>query len=165
MDTLKRKNSHSILGSKYGSPVAGRIFEVLLSNGQLEETQVVDFATSPKQEVRTLLYKMLKDGFVSIQSVPRTSDRLPARSLYLWKVNRKAVYDRMLDSFYLSWANIKRRMESEHANIKPLFDKLKIQEAITVDEKKLIDQYHLTSARGERTLLRLDELILLFTVY
>lgn len=60
---------------------------------RLEETQVAEFATAPRKTVRELLYILLKSHLVSLQEVPRTADRLPTRTFFLWGVPTQKVVE------------------------------------------------------------------------
>jgi DNA-directed RNA polymerase III subunit RPC3 len=61
-----------------------RLMRLLLSTGKLEEKQISKFALMGMKDVRTLLAAMSNDMLVSIQEIPKTADRAPSRTFYLW---------------------------------------------------------------------------------
>lgn len=77
-----------------------RIFNLLLTRGQLEQKQVADFGMLPVKDTRELLYQMMRDGFLSLQDIPRSADRAPSRSFYTWRVDLQAVYERIAGKHY-----------------------------------------------------------------
>ncbi|XP_073178733.1 DNA-directed RNA polymerase III subunit RPC3 isoform X2 [Lepidochelys kempii] len=72
--TLATATLESIVQERFGSRCA-RIFRLLLRKKHLEQKQVEDFAMIPAKEAKDMLYKMLSENFVSLQSVANLIER------------------------------------------------------------------------------------------
>ena len=56
----------SVIMEKYGQ-IAKRLFKILLTKKMLDQKQLAQIAMVPIDSARETLYKLLKDGFVSLQ--------------------------------------------------------------------------------------------------
>ncbi|XP_059574025.1 DNA-directed RNA polymerase III subunit RPC3 isoform X2 [Alligator mississippiensis] len=72
--SLATATLESIVQERFGSRCA-RIFRLLLRKKHLEQKQVEDFAMIPAKEAKDMLYKMLSENFVSLQSVANLIER------------------------------------------------------------------------------------------
>jgi DNA-directed RNA polymerase III subunit RPC3 len=96
---------------------------------------------APK-DVRPLLASLSSDSLVSIQEVPKSADRNPARTFYLWyellhtfyqddfirifrHVDLRKAYSVLLGSLYKTLYNIsiRRRAEEEDPSVRAVLDK------------------------------------------
>jgi len=158
-ELLKLAHIKSAIKERYG--VLGvRIFSLLLSHKLVEVKQICELTMEPKKKVRRALYHMLKVGFVYLQVVQKGD--MQGRSFHLWGAPIEKVCARVLDSLCFSWLNMKRRLEHENAVIRPIVDKVKAADPITPEEKQLLDQFRLGSARLCVAMFRADDLIMLF---
>ncbi|CAB5343844.1 unnamed protein product [Rhizophagus irregularis] len=57
-------------------------------------------------EARQKLTELMSGGFVQIQEVPRSADRAPSRTFYLWDIDYKKCYDVLLNNYHQTLANI-----------------------------------------------------------
>ena len=60
-----------------GQPLAARILRTLLDKGMLEEKTVSDLVLADARAVRVFLWKMLGEGLLTTQEVPKRPDRNP----------------------------------------------------------------------------------------
>ena len=67
---------------------------------------------APK-DVRPLLSALSADSLISVQEVPKSADRNPARTFYLWYVDLPKAYSVLLGSLYKTLYNIARRKQAE----------------------------------------------------
>jgi len=97
---LRRNIVETIAREKHG-PEGARIVRLLLTTGKLDEKQVSIYLSdclidnndimqisrlvmmAPK-DVRPLLVALSADSFISTQEVPKSIDRNPTRTFYLW---------------------------------------------------------------------------------
>lgn len=158
---LKLKHIQSICRSRFGS-LSARIFRCLLVHKRLEETQVSEYATAPRKEVRRLLYAMHNAKMISMQEVPRSSDRMPARTFFVWGVDVKVAQETYLESLYFAWCNLRRRLELETEKAKPILDKVDTSKPITDEEKGKVETWKKAADRLEAGLHQLNQLIMLF---
>jgi hypothetical protein len=63
-----------------------------MNRGYLDQKQIADYSMQPTKETRETLYKMLRSGFVVLQDIPRTSDRAPSRTFYVWGADLQGAY-------------------------------------------------------------------------
>lgn len=81
----------------------GRLYRILLrhhANGgckskghqKLELKQIAELALLPERDTRPLLMRLLQDELVMLQEVPRTADRNPKTTFYLWHVSLPHAY-------------------------------------------------------------------------
>ena len=61
-----------------------RVLRLLLETGKMDEKQIAKVAMMSAKDVRPLLSAMSAESLVSLQEVPRTSDRNPTKTFYLW---------------------------------------------------------------------------------
>jgi DNA-directed RNA polymerase III subunit RPC3 len=160
-DELRLKHLQSLCRARYGS-LSARIFRCLLVHHRLEETQLSELCTAPRKDVRRLLYTMLRAHLVSLQDVPRSSDRLPQKTFYLWGVPRASVCEQYLESLYFSWCNLRVRANDEADRAKPVLDKVDTARRISEQEKNKVQQWKKNADRMEMALHQLNQIIMLF---
>lgn len=129
---------------------------------RLEETQVAEYATAPRKDVRRLLYALYSAKMISLQEVPRSSDRMPARTFFLWGVDTQVATQTYLESLYFSWCNLRLRLEQETDAAKPILDKVDTSKPITDQEKEKIETWKKAADRLENGIHQLNNLIMLF---
>lgn len=97
LSALKQLLLEQVVAAKLGEP-GGRLYRILLrhhanggcaSRGQqkLELKQLAEQALLPERDARPLLLRLLQDEYVFLQEVPRTADRNPKTTFYLWYVS------------------------------------------------------------------------------
>lgn len=163
LSQLRAQHALSIVSGSFEA-LGGSIFRLLLQHHRLEEKQVIELSTAPKQKVRAVLTAMLKRGLVSLQEVPKTPDRHPSRTFYLWGVPSEQVSRCLLDSFCGSWANVRLRLAAETAKIKAVHDKIDLNGSDSLNESEVeqFNKWKRADDRMQHSLLQLDRLITLF---
>ena len=121
-----------------------------------------EYATAPRKDVRRLLYSMYNAKLISLQEVPRSSDRMPARTFFLWGVDTRVACETYLESLYFAWSNLRLRLEQETDQTKPILDKVDTSKPITDVEKAKIETWKKAADRIEAGLNQLNKLIMLF---
>ncbi|KAM5294910.1 DNA-directed RNA polymerase III subunit RPC3 isoform 3-T3 [Glossophaga mutica] len=74
LGSLATASLESIVQERFGSRCA-RIFRLVLQKKHLEQKQVEDFAMIPAKEAKDMLYKMLSENFISLQSIANLIER------------------------------------------------------------------------------------------
>ncbi|PKY37270.1 hypothetical protein RhiirA4_390145 [Rhizophagus irregularis] len=82
-ESLKKEIFEDVIMEKYGFKGV-RIVRLLYEKGKLDEKAV---------KARQKLTELMSGGFVQIQEVPRSADRAPSRTFYLWDIDYKKCYD------------------------------------------------------------------------
>uniref|UniRef100_A0A8D2EW78 DNA-directed RNA polymerase III subunit RPC3 n=1 Tax=Theropithecus gelada TaxID=9565 RepID=A0A8D2EW78_THEGE len=72
--SLATATLESVVQERFGSRCA-RIFRLVLQKKHLEQKQVEDFAMIPAKEAKDMLYKMLSENFMSLQSIANLIER------------------------------------------------------------------------------------------
>jgi DNA-directed RNA polymerase III subunit RPC3 len=123
-----------------------RILRLLRALGKTAEVQVGKVGMLPPKEVRPLLSGMASDGLVAMQEVPKSADRNPTRTFYLWYVDQKKSAVVVAGQLYKTLFNIGRRRvaEGEDALIKAVLEK-RARSDVAMDEGLL--------SRNEREML------------
>ncbi|EIW85372.1 hypothetical protein CONPUDRAFT_118168 [Coniophora puteana RWD-64-598 SS2] len=90
-----------------------RILRLLLDVGKMDEKQIAKVAMLPSKDLRPLLSALSSDFIISTQEVPRSADRNPTRTFYLWYVDLNRAYTSILRSLYKTLFNIGLRRSAE----------------------------------------------------
>ncbi|CAB4443680.1 unnamed protein product [Rhizophagus irregularis] len=101
-ESLKKEIFEDVIMEKYGFKGV-RIVRLLYEKGKLDEKAIVNidesFRSSPKA------YRINERGFCT-NTIPRSADRAPSRTFYLWDIDYKKCYDVLLNNYYQTLANI-----------------------------------------------------------
>ncbi|KAG9318123.1 hypothetical protein JVU11DRAFT_190 [Chiua virens] len=102
-----------------------RIVRLLLDVGKMDEKHIAKVAMMANKDVRPLLSALSSEYLISTQEVPRSTDRNPTRTFYLWHVDLTNAYSALLVSFYKTLFNIgaRRQAEREEPNVKAVLTK------------------------------------------
>ena len=76
---------------------------LLMTKGYLEQKQIADYAMQPTKDTRETLYKMLRSGLVVLQDIPRTADRAPSRTLYVWGADLQGAFKNLGRKCWGGW--------------------------------------------------------------
>ncbi|KAK9685552.1 RNA polymerase III subunit C82, partial [Basidiobolus ranarum] len=82
-NALKTRLVESVIKEKYGS-ISHRIFRILSNRQKLDEKQISKIALVPGKVAREKLHQLAMAGLVELQEVPKSMDRVPSRTYYLW---------------------------------------------------------------------------------
>ena len=90
------------------------------------------------KDVRPLLSALAADSLISTQEVPRSADRNPARTFFLWHVDLSKVYSVILGNLYKTLFNIsiRRQAEKEEPMVKAVLEK-RLRSDVSEDESLL----------------------------
>lgn len=102
----------SLVLKKYGKE-AYKIFRLLSEKQCLYETdKISDIAFVDKLETPKILYKLWKDAYVHMERVATATFK--SQQLLLWKVNKDAVWEHILDDMYHAALNLSLRLAHEN---------------------------------------------------
>lgn len=88
---LKKALVARIIREKYGIEAA-RVVRVLMHKGRLDEKHLAKFAMMTSKDSRELCLKLVASKILELQEIPKTNDRQPSRTFYLFFVDfRKLV--------------------------------------------------------------------------
>ncbi|KAI9491779.1 RNA polymerase III subunit RPC82-domain-containing protein [Zychaea mexicana] len=166
-ETMKRRVFEGILREKYGVATC-RIVRILIEKGKLDESQVQKLAMLPPKEAREKLGLLHTKGIVEIQAIPRSADRAPARTFFLWYVPLEKCYQEVLIDAYRVILNLQQRKREELKIRSRLLDKLSRQDVMeNMDllgdaDKAELSQMQKVIQRLETSKKRMDDVVMIF---
>lgn len=89
---------------------------------KFELSQLADMTLMPEREARPLLILLLQSEYVMVQEVPRTLDRNPKATTFLWHISLQHAYRAVERAMLHSLVNLHRRLRhecKEHAALLP----------------------------------------------
>ncbi|GMH42024.1 hypothetical protein BSKO_09943 [Bryopsis sp. KO-2023] len=146
-----------------------RVFRLLLLRKHLEQKQVSDLAMLDSKEARSLLYQMLKAGYVHVQDIPRGADHAASRTIYTWRVSLEEARRQFIDDLYRGLHNCHCRLMDELRKGNELLELLELAQGenevlnITESQRKGAMKLSQTVRTLEAQLLRLDHLTAVMT--
>ncbi|KAK7440228.1 RNA polymerase III subunit C82 [Stygiomarasmius scandens] len=143
-DIIAKRLRHRVLESvtreKHG--VEGlRIVRLLLAEGKMDEKQIAKSMLMSQQAIRPILTSLSSDSLISTYPVPKTSDRNPTRTFYLWYVDLPTACSTLLDKMYKSLFNIYARREEEKESggdgmVKKVLEKREREDVREAEERR-----------------------------
>lgn len=79
----------------------------------MEQKAIATESMLDNGEAREVLYAMLRNGFVSLQDVPRNADRAPSRTFFTWRATLDMASTRVSMMLYRTANNLLSRMAHE----------------------------------------------------
>ncbi|KAJ7582569.1 RNA polymerase III subunit RPC82-domain-containing protein [Mycena floridula] len=121
---LRRRVLEAVARERHGSEGV-RIIRLLLDTGKMEDKEIAKVAMMDAKNVRSLLAALAADSFISTQEVPKSMDRNPTRTFYLWHVDLAKAYSVILGNLYKTLYNIgmRRQAELEEPLLKAVLEK------------------------------------------
>lgn len=107
---------------------AVRVMRILDTYGRLDEKHVSKIGLIQPKEVRRIIDGLMQAGMVELQEVPKTADRLPSRSFYLWYVDWDRVYGQLRAQVCQQIGNIRTRARAEEAKLRVVRAKSRLPE-------------------------------------
>ncbi|CAL1704246.1 unnamed protein product [Somion occarium] len=143
---LKRRVLEAVARERHGD-AAVRIIRLLLQTGKMDEKQISKIGMMSPKESRPLLGALSAESLISIQEVPKSADRNPARTFYLWHVDLHKTYTVLVGTLYKTLHNIgsRRQAEEEEPVVKAVLEKRQRTDVMQ-DEERLL-------TRNEREVL------------
>ncbi|THH15597.1 hypothetical protein EW146_g4910 [Bondarzewia mesenterica] len=146
---LRRRVLEAVTRERHGDDGV-RILRLLLDTGKVDEKQISKVTMLAPKDVRPLLGAMSAESLISIQEVPKSADRNPTRTFYLWYVDLQKAYSVLLVNLYKTLHNIsmRRRAEEEEPGVKAVLEKRQRKD-VSQDESLLTRNERETLAEWE----------------
>lgn len=121
---LRRRVLEAVARERHGDD-AVRVLRLLMDTGKMDEKQISKIAMMAPKDVRPLLGALSAESLVSIQEVPKSADRNPTRTFYLWYVDLQKASSVLLVNLYKTLYNIgmRKRAEEEEPAVKAVLEK------------------------------------------
>jgi DNA-directed RNA polymerase III subunit RPC3 len=120
---VKQLVLEGVVRSKHGD-AACRLYRLLLrghSNGscsargqqRYELKQISELALLPERDTRPLLWQLLQSAYVQLQEVPRSADRNPKTTTFLWYADLASAYRTLETELFATITTLHARVEAE----------------------------------------------------
>ncbi|POY72143.1 hypothetical protein BMF94_4876 [Rhodotorula taiwanensis] len=147
---MKRSLVEAIIRDKLGEK-AIRCWRILEAKGKLEEKHLARLAFLPVKEAREILSHLSASGLIEPQEVPRSADRAPSRTIYLWFVDFNKVVTSLVHHHYKALANLQAQRAYQLEQRRGLVDKRERSD-VRADPTLL-------SARDNAAIVELDKVL------
>ncbi|GAC97632.1 hypothetical protein PHSY_005218 [Pseudozyma hubeiensis SY62] len=122
-ERMRRDLLRNVVEEKFGT-AAIRIMNILREKGKLEEKHISKLALVSISETRDLCSRLFHASLLGLQEVPKTKDRDPAKTFFLWFVDESKCRAWLLDHLYQSLARLGQRRNEEMRRQTPLLRKV-----------------------------------------
>ncbi|KAJ3572802.1 hypothetical protein NP233_g2846 [Leucocoprinus birnbaumii] len=121
---LRRHILESVTRERHGNEGV-RILRLLMNTGKMDDKQISKIVMMAGKDVRSLLAALATDSLTSTQEVPKSADRNPTRTFYLWYVDQHKAFSTILGQVYKTLYNIsmRRRAEQDIPEVKAVLEK------------------------------------------
>ncbi|KAI8111617.1 hypothetical protein M9435_004117 [Picochlorum sp. BPE23] len=156
----------AIIEQRFGSS-ARRVWNMLYLGGQMEQKAIATESMLHNGEAREVLYAMLRNGFVTLQDVPRNADRAPSRTFYTWRAPLDMATIRATIMLYRTANNLLSRMAHETSTNSELLRRVHLVNQGRMDASQLnASQLHKLKATvriTESALIDIESQIAIFS--
>lgn len=143
-ETLKRVTYEQIVENKLG-PSALRLLRIIKDKGMVNDELLARTALLRADTIAQLASTLHDFGALDLQEVPRSNDRTPVKTYFLWFHNSKRAYTIVLQDMYKALARMYNRILAERKEHPILLAKLDREDVkgneelyLTTTEKKEI---------------------------
>lgn len=171
MEKVRQLAYDEYISEKFGK-AAARIIRVVRDKGKVDEKLLTKIALLQSDEMRSHTAQLQEAGCLELQEIPKTNDRTPARSLFLWFHRTNRAYSRLLQDLYNTMKNLYLRLlyeRSAHSLILSKIEREDVkgneQEFLSEAEKKELNAFRMKEEKIIVQISRLDELVRVFRDY
>lgn len=157
-DTIRQLKYDEIIQNKFG-PSAVRILRIIREKGMANEELLARTALLRQNTIYNLTNQLHKFGALSLQEVPRSADRAPTKTIFMWFHSPKRAYGLVEEYLCQTLTRLLQRVQSERSRHPVLLSKLERE-----DVKQNEDLYLTTQEKMEIAQLRQAEERLLVQV-
>ena len=153
---MRMLQTQSILTARY-SLLSARLYRLLKVHKRLEETQLAELATASRQDVRSLLHRLVREEWVVVSEVARTPDRAPSKSFFVWAVDESRVRERVVDSLHTTCVKLGERMEAERGAVGGVMQRVEMEQHIDEAEREKVERWRVAQERLQLALKEVNE--------
>lgn len=110
---LRREETIVRMATERTGMAGARLWRLILRRGWLDEKGLGKMALLPAKEGRERIQALHQLGFVRLQEVPKSLDRAPNRTFYLWFIDLPFAYASVRRILLQTLGNVRRRREQE----------------------------------------------------
>ena len=153
---MRLLQTQSILTARY-SLLSARLYRLLLLHKRLEETQLAELATASRQDVRSLLHRLVREEWVVVSEVARTVDRAPSKSFFVWGIDEQRVKTRIVDILYTTCVKLGERLAAERAEVGGVMERVEMEQHIDEVERDKVERWRVAQERLQLALREVNE--------
>lgn len=170
-ETLKRVSYEQMVENRYG-PLALRVLRIIKDKGMVNDELMARTALLRADTIAQLASTLHDFGALDLQEVPRSNDRTPVKTYFLWFHNPKRAYSIVLQDMYKALSRMYKRIleeRKEHPVLLAKLDREDVKENedmyLTAAEKKEIWELRSTEEKLLVQINRLQALTRIFAEY
>ncbi|SPO23626.1 related to RPC82 - RNA polymerase III subunit C82 [Ustilago trichophora] len=152
-ERIRKDLLRNVVEEKFGT-AAIRIMNILREKGKLEEKHISKLALVSISETRDLCSRLFHASLLGLQEVPKTKDRDPAKTFFLWFVDEAKCRAWLLDHLYQSLARLGQRRNEEMRRQMPLLRKVERSD-VKLDTVGLLTEWERESWERLQTVLQM----------
>ncbi|KAF5109525.1 hypothetical protein DV453_001444 [Geotrichum candidum] len=122
-ETLKRVSYEQIIENKFG-PLALRLFRIIKDKGMVNDELLARTALLRADTIARLTATLHDFGALDLQEVPRSNDRTPVKTFFLWFHSPQRAYGIVLQDMYKALSRMYKRILAERKEHPILLAKL-----------------------------------------
>merc|ERR1711902_251215 len=77
-----------------------------ISMRKIGDKQLSEICMIKHSTIKKILYRMLSDKFIEMEYIPRSADRDPKKSFFVWSINWFNLHKKILESMYNGLSNL-----------------------------------------------------------
>lgn len=147
--TMRHQILRNVVEAQFGRPGA-RVMSLLNELGKLDEKQISKVCLMSMSETRDVCARLFAAGLLSLQEVPKSSERVAARSFFFWYVDERKCIAWLSDRLCKTLARLAQRRRHELAREADLMAKA-LRSDMRNDESLLRDIERLRLQRVRQT--------------
>jgi DNA-directed RNA polymerase III subunit RPC3 len=109
---LREQLLRNVVEAQFGGS-GTRIMSLLRDMGKLEEKHISKLTLMPMGETRDVCSRLFAASLLSLQEVPKSSDRSAARTIFFWYVNEKKCTAWLCDHLFKTLSRLSQRRRHE----------------------------------------------------
>ncbi|OAV95052.1 hypothetical protein PTTG_05205 [Puccinia triticina 1-1 BBBD Race 1] len=152
---LRKALVSRIIREKYGIEAA-RVVRILLHKGRLDEKHLAKYAMMTLKDSRELCLKLSAGKIIELQEVPKTNDRQPSRTFYLFFIDFHKLILNLTMMIRKSQTNLIIRIDHELKQRKNLVCKVNRTDVIE-DQDGLLTVWERADLKKLKTLIQVLE--------
>lgn len=162
---LRHLEIERIVGNRFGR-IALRLVRILQMKGKLDEKRLQEISLVAQKDLRQILSLMQENGFVDLQEIPRDSQRVPHRTVFLWFYDPDRIGRNLLHDTYKAMSRCFQRLRFERNRLKDFLDKTERIDVkgnedkyLNDNERQVLQQWRDKEALMLGEIARLDDIV------
>lgn len=124
------------ISTRFG-PLANRLVNILAAKGKLDEKALTALGLINQKTMRSLVTAMHQGGYLQLQEIPRDTNRLPSRTMYLWSWDADRARARLLEESYATMSRLVKRARVERERVRETVEKASRTDVVGREEEFL----------------------------